>query len=106
MIPAEEINKRGKEALPLGCGAENDGIVISLASENAGTIVESIAISPWTSSLKNGRVKGGLACGWVGKLPAAAVLVQPKGLTCTLTCNHPSLSTITTDHLKFLGATY
>lgn len=97
----------GKVIIPLSVRAENDGIIRSLACKSAGAIVKSVAISPWTSLFENGWIKRGPACCWVSKLPDAAVLVKPKGLTCAFACNDsPSFSTFITHNLKFFWATY
>lgn len=92
------------ETVPINTRAENNGIFISLACKSACAIIKSIAISPWTSALKDGWIRGGLACRWVRKLPTAAVLVQSKCPTCTPTCNHPSFL-FSTNYLKLLWAT-
>lgn len=82
-------------------------ISVGFASESAGGIIVSIAVSPGTRLLENGGVIGGMARGWVGILSAAAVLVRSKCLASAPAANHAptSLVPIPTGHLKFPGAT-
>ena len=93
-----------EETVPINAGAENNVIIVSLACKSARAIIKSIAISAWTSPLKDGGIRGGLACRWVGKLSTATVLVQSKCPTCTLACYHPSFLS-STYYLKLLWAT-
>lgn len=81
-------------------GAEDNVVVRGLASEGACSIIKSIAISPRAGCLEDGWVEGGLACGWVCKLPAAAVLIQSKRFAGTFACHDPTI----VFHLKLFGA--
>lgn len=98
---ANKIQEKRSLALPITVRTENNGILISLASESAGSIVKSVAIGSWASSLENGRIERRLTCVWVSKLPTAAILVESKRLTCALACNHtPSIPPFSSNHLK------
>lgn len=97
--------------VPVGIGTEDDGVFVGLAGKSAAAIIKGVAVSPWTGSLKDGRIKGGSTSCRICKLPAAAVLVKPKRLTRTFACYHTPwflfffFFTLTTNHLKFFGAT-
>lgn len=64
-----------QKTIPIGIGAENDSIVVSLAGEGTRPVIESIAISPWASSLEDGGIEGGAAGRRVSEFPTAAILI-------------------------------
>ena len=64
-----------KDVLPMGIGAKDDGILISLACKSACSVIKSITVSPRASSLEDAGIEGRLACRRIRKLPTAAVLV-------------------------------
>ena len=94
-----------KDVLPLGIGAKDDGILISLSCKSACSVIKSIAVSLRPSSLEDAGI-GRLACSRIRKLPTAAVLVQPKCIASTLACNYYSFLSAAPHHMKLLWTTW
>ena len=91
--------------IPTTVGTKNNVIFRSFACESAGAIIICIAISSWTGPLEDSRIIGWLAGIWVGKFSTAAVLIRLECLTSTPTPDHTTLVSISTNYLKFSGAT-
>ena len=95
---------RRRKNVPVAVGAEENGVIKSLACKSACAIIKSITVSSWTSFFEYGGILGRLACRRVSKLSAAAVLVQTKCLAGALASDHAPFAS-SSHHLKLFRAT-